>query len=224
MTRTRLMTTLYLFSGLSVLLYGTHNYLITPMLSSLTTSRLSLSEIVRENLQTLVDRLEKSVSELPVTTQVQGSGEAYREDEESDEDPTEMFHRDVGTQTSLPSRPPSPAIQAETQSMLDDQVSRLRELSLSLSDLVENEAGEDGGIDGLSSAFGELKDYLDGMAYITPCYGFGGVGGYSGAGIRGERERDDEISKVKAGIISVKGVLLSARSFPSVTGNVGRVR
>ena len=222
-TRRRLLTTLYLFSGLSALLYGTHNYLITPMLSSLTTSRLSLSETARENLQRLVEKLEESVSEIPSNLHVKGSGDGYREEEESDEDPTEMFHRDIGTQTSLQSQPASPALQA-TPSMLDDQTSRLQDLKFTLSDLVDNGVGEDHEVSDLSATLGELRDYLDGMAYVTPNYGFGSVGGYSGIGTRAEREKDDEISKVKAGIISVKGVLLSARSFPGGGSSVGRVR
>ncbi len=44
---------------------------------------------------------------------------------------------------------------------------------------------------------------------MNTSYVFGGVGGYGA-----NKEADDEISRVKAGIRGVKGVLLSARSFP----------
>jgi hypothetical protein len=65
---------------------------------------------------------------------------------------------------------------------------------------------------------GVLREYLDGLAYVTPTYGFGGVGSYAGTA----GEKDDEISRVKAGIRGVKGVLLSARSFPGgVRAGVG---
>lgn len=54
-----------------------------------------------------------------------------------------------------------------------------------------------------------MREYCDELAYVQPAttYGFSG-------GVGRAEEKDDEISKVKAGIRGVKGVLLSARSFP----------
>lgn len=217
-TKTRLLTTLYLFSGLSALLYGTNTYLITPMLASLTTSRLSLAETASSNLEKLIGQLEGMVSEIPVSAHFKDVEE--REDVDSeDEDPTEMFHRDFGVQTSLPtsphpSRPSSP--DPNSSSKLDDQTTQLKSLKSSLQGLVEDSASEGHNVTELEGTIGILREYLDGMAYVTPSYGYSSMaGGYNGAGgYGGSKDPDDEISKVKAGIRGVKGVLLSARSFP----------
>lgn len=60
------------------------------------------------------------------------------------------------------------------------------------------------------------------MAFTPPTYSFGSQG-YSGmvrdmVGGEGGKEELDEIAKVRAGIRGVKGVLLSARSFPRGVG------
>jgi hypothetical protein len=187
------------------------------MLQSLTTSRLSLAETSKTNLSKLITKLEEQVSEIPPTHQHHKQG---NEDEESeDEDPSEMFHRDIGVQTSPPSsRTSSPS--PTPHSTLEDQTSRLYSLKTNLSTLIEDSTSEGNDVSELESVIGVLREYLDGLAYVTPTYGFGGVGSYSGS-----TEKDDEISRVKAGIRSVKGVLLSARSFPGgvrAGGGVGR--
>jgi hypothetical protein len=218
-TKSRLITTLYLFSSLSALLYGTNTYLLTPMIASLTTSRLSLAETASSNLQKLITQLEGMVSEIPATTNPTGL-DADREDVDSDdEDPAEMFHRDIGVQTSLPtsphpSRPSSPSPTSKT--VIADQATRLTGLKSALQGLVEDSSSEGHDVTELEGTIGVLREYLDGMAYVaTPSYGYGGLSGYSGAGGYGaNKEVDDEISRVKAGIRGVKGVMLSARSFP----------
>ena len=210
-TKSRLLTTLYLFGGLSALLYGTNAYLLEPMLASLTTSRLSLAESASANLDKLINKLESVVSEVPT----KGSRmEVEAEDEESDEDPTEMFHRDIGVQTSLPSTPHStPADSGPETTPLSDQTSRLQYLKTTISDLVEESTSEGNETNHLSITITILKEYLDGMAYVVPNYGY--TSSYGGAlGGSSSKEQDDEIGRVKASIRGVKGVLLSARSFP----------
>jgi hypothetical protein len=213
-TKNRLLTSLYLFSGISALLYGTHNYLITPMVASLTESRHELAETSKNKLEQFITKLESVVSEIP-------SGAiphpAEREDdEESDEDPTELFHRDIGVQTSPPeSRPSSPS--PETPDLiLGSQTSRLSKLKESLQGLVGDSTSEGHDVTELEGTIGVLREYLDGMAYVAPTYN------YSGYGSSTAKEQDDEISRVKASIRGVKGVLLSTRNFPGgVRAGVG---
>ncbi|KAF8851007.1 hypothetical protein BDZ45DRAFT_808713 [Acephala macrosclerotiorum] len=215
-TKNRLLTTLYLFSGLSALLYGTHTYLITPMVASLTDSRLSLAGTSKTNLSKLISKLQSVVSEIPS----EPIKHHEHEDGESsdDEDPTELFHRDIGIQTSPPrSRSSSPAADT-SEFVLERQTSQLSKLKESLQGLVDDSTSEGHDVTELEGTIGVLREYLDGMAFVTPSYGYGGYGGSSG----GNKEENDEISKVKASIRGVKGVLLSARSFPGgVRAGVG---
>jgi hypothetical protein len=186
------------------------------MLASLTTSRLSLAETTSENLRKLINKLEGVVSEIPTATV--GKREMDKEvDEESDEDPSEMFHRDIGVQTSLPatpslSRPASPSPEA---THLSDQTTRLTSLGTSITGLIEDSISEGHETNDLSTTISILREYLDGLAYVAPSYGYGGSYALGGTSAK---EQDDEIGRVKASIRGVKGVLLSARSFPGGGG------
>ncbi|KAH8687373.1 peroxisomal membrane anchor protein conserved region-domain-containing protein [Tricladium varicosporioides] len=224
-TKPRLLTTLYAFSALSLLLYGTNTYLVTPMVAQLTSSRHELASSASTNLQKLIEKLEGLVSTVPNYVGKKQIDEGGEEEEDSEtEDPTELFHRDIGVQTSPilspssshpPSPPPGPA------STLNDQVTRLSGLTQSMKDLITDSTSEGTNTSELETTINVLREYLDSMAYVAPSFGFGG-GGYSGGyGIGGKAE-DDEISKVKAGIRGVKGVLLSARSFPGGVRSGGR--
>jgi hypothetical protein len=191
------------------------------MLATLTASRLSLAETSKTNLAKLITKLESVVSEIPATHHHHKNGMEQDEEESDDEDPSELFHRDIGVQTSPPhSRPSSPSLLQTPYSALEDQTSRLQSLKSSLGKLVEDSTSEGHDVTELESTIEVLREYLDGLAYVMPSYGFGGVGAYTGA-----TEKDDEIARVKAGIRGVKGVLLSARSFPGgvrAGGGVGR--
>ncbi|KAH7407288.1 peroxisomal membrane anchor protein conserved region-domain-containing protein [Cadophora sp. MPI-SDFR-AT-0126] len=215
-TKPRLLTTLYAFSGLTSLLYGTHNYLITPMLASLTEARLSFASTSKTNLDKLITQLEGLVSEVPASMRNKSLGE--KDDEsESDEDPAEMFHRDIGIQTSpFISRPSSPV----DTSPLTGHTARLQSLKSTLEGLVEDSSIEGVETVELEGKMGVLREYLDGLAFVRPSYSYG-PGVYGGGG-RSGKDDDDEIGKLKKEIRGVKGVLLSARSFPGVVRAGGR--
>lgn len=185
------------------------------MVGSLTESRLELAQISKNKLDQLITKLESVVSEIPSGPIPLHSAEG-EDGEESDEDPTELFHRDIGVQTSPPSsRPLSPSPETP-DSILGSQTSRLSKLKESLQGLVDNSTSEGHDVTELGGTIGVLREYLDGMAYVAPTYNYGGYGNPT------TKEQDDEISRVKASIRSVKGVLLSARSFPGgVRAGVG---
>lgn len=184
------------------------------MVASLTESRHELAETSKNKLNEFITRLEGVVSEIP-TGNAPITPAAGEDGEESDEDPTELFHRDIGVQTSPPiSRSSSPA--PEKDSIVGTQTSRLTELKESLQGLVDDSMSEGHDVTELEGTIGVLREYLDGMAYAPPTYN------YSGYGSNNTKEQDDEISRVKASIRGVKGVLLSARSFPGgVRAGVG---
>ncbi|KAI9643001.1 hypothetical protein NHQ30_008735 [Ciborinia camelliae] len=223
-TKHRLLTTLYLFGSLSFLLHGTNTFLIRPMLNTLTESRLSLSSATLNNLQKLIHKLEKSVSEIPPTYHLHKPLLPEYLDSDAGSvisDPTELFHRDIGVQTSIPSSPiqtpssPSLISHANTGANTTTiQTSRLTTLQSSLSSLLEDSSYESSTTEELETRMSMLKEYLQGLAFPTPTYGYG-VGGFGGVDRNGnDKAGEDEIAKVKREIRGVKGVLLSARSFP----------
>ena len=200
------------------------------MLDSLTTSRHSLFETASSNLSTLNTKLESIVSVIPVT----GSSHPSKDltpDEADDEDassttsdPTELFHRDTGTQTTPQlSRSSTSSINSSdpgTRTMSTTLKAHLPRLSIihsHLSELLTDNTNLSETDDQVRDRLNDLQTYLEGLAYGSSTY----VNGYGGTGAALVEPKDDEITRVKAEIRGVKGVLLSARNFP---GGMGRGR
>lgn len=186
------------------------------MIAALTSSRHELAGSAQENLNKLITKLQGMVSETPKLGLPSHQGQS--EDEDSDSDPTELFHRDIGVQTSSPTSPflSGPASPQLPTTALADQTTRLERITSHIKDLNEASISEGQDISDLSNCINVLREYLDGLAYVSPPYSYVGSNIYSGASQRTEAV-DDEIARVKAQIISVKGVLLNARSFPAGT-------
>ncbi|KAF4614319.1 hypothetical protein G7Y89_g15416 [Cudoniella acicularis] len=165
------------------------------MLATLTTSRLELAETASSDLQKLIAKLESMVSTIPNYVPKHHVQNKEEEVESEDEDPTELFHRDIGVQTSPPrstnaSRSGSPSPGPER--VLNDQVTRLTGLSKSITELVADSTSEGENTNELETTISVFREYLDSMAYVAPNYGFsGGYGGHSGSGgvNNGERMR-----------------------------------
>ena len=186
------------------------------MLASLTESRHSLASTASSNLSKLISKLEAVVSEIPSQIAHEDAlkhTNTYHDDEESDEDPAEMFHRDFGVQTSPPVSPRPGS--ASSANPIDKQETSLKSLSNRISNLLNISMSEGKEVSNLSTTANGLTDYLEDLVYVQPHrYGREGFGEMM------KDTEDDEIGKVKAGIRSVKGVLLSTRSFPGVARTV----
>ncbi|KAK0705036.1 peroxisomal membrane anchor protein conserved region-domain-containing protein [Lasiosphaeris hirsuta] len=224
MTATGFFNTLYAFGGFATLLYGTSKFVLEPMVASLTEARISLHDTAKEDLVKLVDKLEGLVSEIPpykaALVAHTNDGDYHDEDDakSSYEDPTELFHRDIGVQTSLPSTPlrattpePSPPEPASVQ-----QARRVAGLVASVRAVSDGLAaqGEAYG-DVRQSVVGVFRDELDVLSSARIGTGDFRFSSYGSVG--GRSEPDDEIKKVRDNIRRVKGVLLSTRSFPAST-------
>ena len=226
-TKDGLVNTLYAFAGLSALLYGTSKYVVAPMVESLTAARADLYDTSSARLDALVAKLERSVSVIPSSTSAASTSAlvaaaaaaaaAADHDAASDaEDPSEMFHRDVGTQTtSLPVSPRAPAsapATPPTDPESSHQADRLIALTKTLSALKDQFRTQSEDMDDIRTLLDVFRDDLDGMTY-------GGhtqfVGGYDMYGTAKKSEPEDEIRKVRDNIRRVKGVLLSTRNFPA---------
>ncbi|MCJ1362999.1 hypothetical protein MMC16_002105 [Acarospora aff. strigata] len=262
-----LLSTLYLSGGLAASLYGLSKYILAPMAETLTAARHELAETAKTDLDRMNAKLESVVSAIPAaaqqpkskshhldSTKTTAAAEEANDDADSagssseDEDPTELFHRDFGTQTSPRPHPlsrrssssststssslPSPTTTTTTtpDALPQKHTSRLQTMHTHLSALLSSTTGTLATTDDtVKERIADLQTYLEALAYSSPSYvnassygmyGAGGVGGGNGNG-NGKVE-EDAIARVKAEIRGVKGVLLSARNFPgSANAGVG---
>ncbi|KAK4691156.1 peroxin-14, partial [Lecanoromycetidae sp. Uapishka_2] len=199
-TLQRLLNTFYFATGAAATLYGTSKYIVEPMVESLTSARHSLYDTALADLGKLNEKLESTVSKVPdVSHDTVDDSDA----QSTSSDGARFFNRSAATQTSPSlSRSTSDLSSSSksTPSATMAQQSRLATLHDRLSDLIPKSIEAENPVKG---SLDELKKYLDDLAYAD----IGSSGKKSG--------ELDEIGKVKAEIRSVKGVLLSARNFPS---------
>lgn len=243
-TASGLLNSLTAIAAASTLIYGATKHLVSPMVTSLTDARVDLHATANTNLTSLVDKLERAVSELPAgyhlahsTTGTKkqqlltAAGPGAAADDASSnaasstyDDPSELFHRDVGVQTSAPPSPrpfastslttttttsPNPTTNPTTHqaSRLAQLASSVRVLALDQIQLTES----------LEATKGELDSFSSDLHKLTyPVESFGGGSSYL-YGTATKNEPDDEIKRVKTSIRGVKGMLLSTRSFPATT-------
>ncbi|KAG8673480.1 hypothetical protein FPOAC2_06924 [Fusarium poae] len=207
-TKERLFNALYAVTGLSTLVYGTSRYVIRPMVDSQAEARTEFHDLTSKKLDALVAKLEKTVSEVPPKKPA-----ATVEDESDAEDPTEMFHRDMGTQTTFPISSVT-ALKGSSgyDSAAKHNTNQLASLNKTLSGLKDEYRSQSEGMDKIKSAVDMLRDDLDTLTYTAyPEQS----NGYDLYGRSRKPEPDDEIRKVRDNIRRVKGVLLSTRNFPT---------
>lgn len=264
-TLERLSYSLYAVAGISALSYGTSKYLIQPMLQSLASARHDLASTALHNLERLNEKLEGKVSHIPAMPQSVafkaqerkwGRNLPIHADKNDDDDgrsrtstldsdpPTELFHRDVATQTSpQPSRSPSPTRSsstpiprpAERRDATSTQSAHLTSLSGTLSSLLAStesstsKAAHSTLLDSISAC----QAYLDRLQLGTSAHGAGDhhptlvvygrsspTAGPAASDKRGRAEGDaaeqDEAARFRQDIRSIKGALLSVRNFPAL--------
>jgi hypothetical protein len=208
LTAKRLMVMLYLFGGLSAVLYGTSTYLIAPLIAQLTHARHQLALTAQQNLERLAARLKGFVSIIPPKVSA-GACEGTGSNESEDGDPTEVFHRDVGVQTGMISDGVEPLT-------LDKQAARLNSLHGTLRSLNQVNLDADDATTSMTTSLTRLTAYLDGLCYDVPSYKFGNqVLDFDRAASRSGAT--DCVAGLKREIRSMKGVLLSSRAFPRPT-------
>lgn len=174
------------------------------MLDRLTDSRIDLYTSTTKALGPLLSKLEKSVSQVPPRSKARNDPD---QDSDSD-DPSEMFHHDVGTQTSTPPPPVSPTPVVKPS---EAQATRLESLTQSLKDLEGGIRSQSDGLGDVKTLLDVFRDDLDTLTYPTTS----DLPGYDLLSRSRKSEPEDEIRKVRDSIRRVKGVLLSTRSFPS---------
>lgn len=211
-TVNRILNALYTLSGITTVFYGTSKFVINPMIESLNSARHSLFLTASQNIEALNEKIERIVSVVPELRSAANQNSHVSECSSENFNPTELFHRSVATQTlsrnSRSASPVGPEL-ASNVSLRTNQYARLQSLHTHLADLLTstNTLGDSPGL--VTNRLKETQHYLDSLAY-------GSV--FMTNGRPEEASKDDKVAAVKAEIRGFKGVLLSARNFPTGVG------
>lgn len=232
--------TLYGALGLGASMYGASEYLVKPMIANLTSARHDFAQNTKQNLRKLNEKLEQNVSVIPpeLATRAGRGSEDFDRDDDLDSitsDPAELFHRDIGTQTTpqdvaIPASEDKPAEEKPSPNKtVTNHISRLENINSQLREVASTEEESTTQDDNLRSSLRDMHYYLDGLIYSNPTYSTG-YGSWSSSSdstnssaMGVAKSEEDAISGFRSEIRGVKGALLSAKNFPTSRGRVGSI-
>jgi hypothetical protein len=219
-TPMRVLNATYIASAIAAIAYGASTFLVKPMAASLTDARHDFAVHGQSKIDELNDRLSKIVSKIPEPKSATDTTDLDDVDSVAS-DPIELFHRDIGTQTSPPITPaPTSATQSASKTIADKQDDRLLIIKSHLDEMLSGlEAGEQPAKDRLEET-NKLRHHLDNMMYRVQTQNVWSTG--FGSDQKGGADADDAIEEVKKEIRGVKGVLLSAKRFAPVGAMASR--
>lgn len=223
-TAAGLVNSLGVIAGLSTFVYGATKYIVSPMVDTLTQARIEFHDNANKNLSQLVEKLENTVSEIPVTYHTSSKNRLVDVEKDDDassyDDPSELFHRDVGVQTSPPASPATLPYSSNLSSKKSTpaettqyQADRLARISVSVRSLASDMIAQAEDLAETKNVLDKFSGDLHALTYPPESFGVGSSYLYGTT----RNEPDDEIKRAKMNIRSVKGVLLSTRSFPATT-------
>lgn len=213
----RLTTAAYAVGAVSTFTYGVAKYFVAPMLQTLTETRHDFACHTLKSLGGLNLALEGLVSHIPYITP-----NSLKQEEETaslDSDPTELFHRDIATQTSpaLSRSASANDLSPQTPDVLDSQAQALSRLLLGLTFLTSAEtmaSREDMRLQqGIKTLQDEL-DTIDGEARRADFSNLSGI--YDKKPSMSNQNKKTGLSesqKFKQEIRALKGAFLSSRNF-----------
>lgn len=196
-------------------IYVFSKYIIAPMAQNLSESRHDFAQHTQEQLKDLNERLGKAVSVDPAS-KTKKITDVADDISEADSDPTELYHRDYGTQTTPNlSRRPSVSSSADPEPTVTAHEKRLKIIKSHLQELESNREGSSTSRDALKTKIADLSTYLSEMSYQNQFYSNMGLYGGNYSSGASKDTKNDQIEVVKSDIRAVKGVFLSARNFPA---------
>lgn len=223
-TINRLLNTAYVAGALGTVFYGLSKYIIDPMKDNLREARHDFAEHVLDHTNKLNDKLSGVASAVPSVAKAKPDTSAMEKDDDSVvSDPTELFHRDYGTQTEAElARPSSPdssddEISATAKSTMEKQEERLKTMALHFREVLSSIKTDQGGAESIQGRVTDLREYLDVMIYPHLAQIENGSWQYAPTA-SADKKKDDGVAALRAEIRSVKGVLLSAKRFPPSVG------
>lgn len=233
MTVSRLLNTIYASGAVFAGVYGLSKYIIAPMHEQLTDARHDIYAHTEGKVQEFNCKLEGIISTIPDNANGASKGlfkstgasnidDGASDVETVDSDPTELYHRDFGTQTTpnLSRRGSLTASNTDAspspEDPLSEHESNLKILVSRLQDLIADHGQSTTVETETSTSLSNLKSYLTDVTYQSPYYSYGGSAGSYGRTTNSTAStREDGFEKFKTEIRSFKGMLLSARNFPS---------
>ena len=217
-TPTRVLNAVYAAGGAATLLYAASKWIIGPMVDNLSESRHDLLTHSQSKVDEFNEKLSKIVSKVPDAKRgLHVEADADDADSETS-DPTELYHRDMGTQTSPTISPavPEAAEEKKKKDAVTYQTGALEIMREHINELAEGsekaaEANKD-----RQDTLNKLRHYLDGLTYSSS-----GISTWQTSedaiSMKNDKSGDDAIEELKKEIRGVKGVLLSAKRFPAVS-------
>ena len=196
-------------------IYGLSKFIIAPMTQNLAEKRQDFASHTQEQLRELNERLGKAVSVDPAS-KVKIAADIADDISEADSDPTELYHRDYGTQTT-----PNLSGRTSTSSPTDPHPTvtahenRLKIIKSHLQEIETNRMTSSTSRDTLKTKVSDLSTYLSEMSYQNQYYSSMGFYGSSYSLPGAKDVKNDQIEVLKNDIRAVKGVFLSARNFPA---------
>jgi hypothetical protein len=198
-------------------IYGLSKYIVAPMTQQLTESRHDFATHTQEQLNEFNKRLGEAVSVDPATKTKAKTTDVADDVSEADSDPTELYHRDYGTQTTPElSRRPSVSSGNDPEPIVTGHENRLKIIKSHLQELQATRSNDTSSAGSLKTKVSDLTSYLSEMSYQNQYYSnmnglYGSTFGSSGT----KDGKNDQIEVLKNDIRAVKGVFLSARNFPT---------
>lgn len=224
-TVSRLVNAAYVLAGVSALTWGASKYIVQPMLQTLTEARHDLAAETLQDLEKMNTKLEATVSHVPYIASLAAQRKQNEEEDETesvDSDPTELFHRDIATQTSpgLSRSSSEDSLSGhKSTDATENQASRLSSLHAQLATLVQSTeytSNKDEDLNKTLKDFQTLIDNLD-SSYSVLKNDWGTSSIYSSAlsDAKKATAKNSEAEKFKTEIRSLKGAFLSSRNFPT---------
>ncbi|KAF2131030.1 DUF726-domain-containing protein [Dothidotthia symphoricarpi CBS 119687] len=215
-TTKRLLTTAYVAGGLMSTIYGLSKFIIGPMAQNLAESRHDFATHTQDQLKEFNQKLGDLVSVDPASVSKTSASEMGDDVSEADSDPTELYHRDYGTQTTPNlSRRPSHSSNPDPEPIVSAQEDRLKKISAHLREITANKTHDRVSAGSVRTKVSDLTSYLSEMSYQNQYYSSSNnFYGSSFSLPSGKDGKNDQIEVLKNDIRAVKGVFLSARNFP----------
>lgn len=206
-------------------IYGLSKFILAPMTQNLTESRHDFAMHTQEQLNEFNKKLGRLVSIDPATLVKTKPTDITDDISEADSDPTELYHRDYGTQTTPSlSRRPSHSSGADPEPTVTAHETRLKKISAHLHEIAATSANNRVSADSLKTKVSDLTMYLTEMSYQNQYYSSSnGFYGSSFSLSQGKDGKSDQIEVLKNDIRAVKGVFLSARNFPVGGGSASPI-